>query len=212
VNDHDRFREMSAGFVLGALETEDRHAFEGHLADCADCQRDVASYAPIPSLLSRVSDLKVERIPDRVVDGAAARARSEWLALARSRRWWRRSAVVAAVVALVLSVAALRPDPAETPGTPLVVQPGPVSGDVSIDSRAWGTYVHLEIAGLPEMDRYVVWVVADTGEWQQAATWGPTSRGFARLGGASSIAVEDVASVVVTDGDRSETLLTAIPG
>jgi anti-sigma-K factor RskA len=213
VTDHQVLREMAAGFVLGALDADDRRTFEQHLADCEECRRQVASFAPIPGLLGEVEGFDAEPVPAGVADRAAAQVRSEWDGLTRSRRWWRWSAVAAAVVALVLAVVAVLPDGDRGPqGTALTVEPGPVSGAVVIESRAWGTYLHLDLADLPERDRYVAWVVDDAGQWQQAATWGLSPEGKARLGGASSIQADAVASVVVTDPDRTEVLLTAVAG
>ena len=42
----DRFRDWDAAYVLGALSTEDRRAFERHLASCPECAADVAELAP----------------------------------------------------------------------------------------------------------------------------------------------------------------------
>lgn len=38
-------------YVLGALDEADRAIFEGHLRDCASCQREVASYVPVMQAL-----------------------------------------------------------------------------------------------------------------------------------------------------------------
>ena len=212
MTDHDRYRELSAGFVLGALEPEERHSFEAHLAQCPECRREVASFAPIPGLMSRAQGVSRESLPDTVTERAASQARAEWLSLTKSRRSWRWAAGAAALVALAMAAVAVFPGSEDSGAIELAVEPGAVTGVVAIESRSWGTALHLELEGLPRRDRYVAWVVDDAGERQQAATWGPTAEGRARLNGASSIPTTRVIAVVVTDGNGAETLLTARTG
>jgi anti-sigma factor RsiW len=212
MTDHDRYRELSAGFVLGALEPEERHSFEAHLAQCPECRREVASFAPIPGLMSRAQGVSSESLPDTVTERAASQARAEWLSLTKSRRSWRWAAGAAALVALAMAAVAVFPGSEDSDAIELAVEPGAVTGVVAIESRSWGTALHLELEGLPRRDRYVAWVVDDAGERQQAATWGPTAEGRARLDGASSIPTTRVIAVVVTDGNGAETLLTARTG
>ena len=210
--DHEKYRELSAGFVLGALEPEERRSFEVHLAQCPDCRREVASFAPIPGLMSRAQGVSAESLPDTVTERAASQARAEWLSLARSRRSWRWVAGAAALAAIAMAAVAAFPGSEDSDAIELAVEPGAVTGVVAIESRAWGTALHLELEGLPRRDRYVAWVVDAAGERQQAATWGPTAEGRARLDGASSIPTTRVIAVVVTDGNGAETLLTARTG
>lgn len=212
MTEHARLRELAAGYVLGALGSDDRRDFETHLEGCEECRREVGSLAPLPGLLSRAAPLDVEPMPVEVADGAVAAARSQWAGLGRSRRFWRVGAMAAAVAAIVIAVVALLPGPGESEATALAVQPGDVTGAVTIEGRAWGTAVHLELANLPRREAYVAWVVDSEGARQQCATWGPTSAGVARLDGASSIPFDRVTAVVVTAADGSETLLMALAG
>jgi hypothetical protein len=94
----------------------------------------------------------------------------------------------------------------------LAIQSTAVAGEVAIDARPWGTAVHIDLEGLPQRDRYVAWVVDAAGLRQQAATWGPTPAGVARLDGASSIPADRVVSVLVTDSSGAETLVAAVAG
>src|SRR5919108_125270 len=45
MTDHRDWTDQAASYVLGALEEEDRRAFETHLASCAQCRDDVSHYA-----------------------------------------------------------------------------------------------------------------------------------------------------------------------
>jgi anti-sigma-K factor RskA len=212
MNDHDLLRELAGGFVLGALDPEERHRFETHLAGCADCRSEVAFLAPIPGLLSRLDATEAEPLPESVAARAAARARSEWVAMVRSRGRWRWAAAAAAVLAVVLGAMTMLPRSEGPDATPLAIQSTEASGEVAIEARPWGTAVHLDLEGLPQRDRYVVWVVDDAGGKQQAATWGPTPAGIAFLAGASSTPADRVTAVVVTGPDGAEALVTATVG
>jgi hypothetical protein len=50
----DRFTFDAAPYVLGALSSEDRLAFEAHLAACPLCEAQVREFAGLPGLLSRL--------------------------------------------------------------------------------------------------------------------------------------------------------------
>ncbi len=50
----DDYATWDAPYVLGALDQEQRLAYEVHLTDCADCRAAVAELSGLPGLLSRV--------------------------------------------------------------------------------------------------------------------------------------------------------------
>jgi len=211
MTDHTRLRELAAGYVLGAIDPEDRREFEAHLEECEECRKEVGSLAPIPGLLSR-APAETDPMPAGVADRAVASARSQWAGLARSRRTWRLGALAAAGVAIVFAAVALLPGSTGSGATALAVQPGDVTGEVTIDGRAWGTAIHFELANLPQREAYVAWVVDGEGDRHPCAWWGPTPTGVVRLDGASGIPFDQVNAVVVTARDGSETLLTALAG
>lgn len=47
-------RRSLASYVLGALSPADRRQLDNHLLGCADCREELASYAGLPGLLSRL--------------------------------------------------------------------------------------------------------------------------------------------------------------
>jgi anti-sigma-K factor RskA len=50
--EHDDLREQAALYVLGVLASEERKAFETHLAGCADCTAEVRSLRPTVAALA----------------------------------------------------------------------------------------------------------------------------------------------------------------
>ncbi len=80
--------ELDAAYVLGALSSEERRAFEAHLAECAWCTASVADLAGMPGLLSLVSTEDAVALLDEPAVPAASPAIVTKLAKAevRSRR------------------------------------------------------------------------------------------------------------------------------
>jgi anti-sigma-K factor RskA len=52
--EHDEWRDQAACYVLGALTPDERHAFESHLATCAECAAEVRALTGIPHALAQV--------------------------------------------------------------------------------------------------------------------------------------------------------------
>lgn len=78
MNDLDQFREMAEAYALGALDPEERAAFEAHLASgCAACEK---SLAEARWLVSQLAYLAPEAVPskalkERLMRSAGAEAR-----------------------------------------------------------------------------------------------------------------------------------------
>ena len=209
MTDHQTYRDWSAAYLLGALDAAERKEFEPHLSSCEQCQRDVASFAPVPGLLSRIESPDIEQAPGRIADRAATQVRSELAGLVRSRGRWRWAAVAAAV-ALIALVASALPGRQVSQATELAIDPGSQAvGEITIETKPWGTSVEISLTDLPPHDRYIAWVVNRDGEWQQIAAWGPTPGARARVTGASSIPTNDIDAVVVTADDPGDTIATA---
>lgn len=206
MKDHTHFREWSAAFVLGALDSDDRAAFELHLTDCEKCQQDVARFAPLPALLNR-SQADDGAASPRAVELATGAIADEWHALRRSRQRWQWVAGVAAVFAVVALVVPALFRGSTDEGTSVALAPGSsATGSILVVERTWGTAVEIDVANLPDSDTYVAWAVSVDGRWDQMATWGPTPAARAKVSGASSIATRDLDRVVITTADKADTV------
>lgn len=213
--DHDRFRDLTAAYVIGALDPADRAELDRHLQDCADCRADVVAFAPLPALLGRVEPHEVD-LPDpsRGSDALVASVLEDERRLVGSRQRWRWLAGAAGVIAIALGLVAVLDDDAPTRrggGVELAVDVAApdVTAEVVADRREWGTYVHLSAAGLPERDVYLMWTVDQTGSWEPIGSWGPTAGGRAQLGCSTSLDLEEIDRVVVTSATRDDELLVA---
>ena len=96
--DHDRYRELTAAYVIGALESSERAEIESHLQTCETCRQDVVAFAPLPALLGRLdsADHDPGDVGTAGADALVASVRADIDRLDRSRRRWRRGAAVAA--------------------------------------------------------------------------------------------------------------------
>lgn len=206
MSDHEQFGEWSGAYVLGALNTAERMAFERHLETCESCRADVASFAPIPGLLGKVELSQSDPVPPEVLADASSRVLEERNALVSSRQRWRWATVAAIVALAAVVLGGLRgPDV-----TAVALQPEwGVTGEVTVSARGWGTEVGFDLAQLPPEVTCIAWAVDTEGEWQPVAWWGPTPTHQARLTGASSLQLSDVIEIVVTTTDREEIVTRA---
>lgn len=208
---HEHYRHWTAAYVLGALDPVERHEFEEHLSQCAECQEEVRSFAPIPGLLAKVEQPGPVTVPGSIEERAVSRVRSEWTALVRSRRRWQVLAVAAAL-ATVFAFATLLSTPAPGSGTLLVFSDGALArGEIAVDQRPWGTEVVLELEELPDASFYTAWAIDEGGNWYHVAAWGPTPNSSVMVVGASPLDVADLDRIVVTTGDRDRMILEAWP-
>jgi anti-sigma-K factor RskA len=105
---HGEFEELAAGYVLGALEPDDEHAFQQHLGGCPICEASVRELEAVVGELA-YSAPAVEP-PDTVWAGIRREIRAEAVRpgpIARPRGGSRRPVGWLAAAAAVLAVVAL---------------------------------------------------------------------------------------------------------
>jgi anti-sigma-K factor RskA len=212
-NDHDRYAEWAAAYTLGALDAEDRRAFETHLAACSVCAAELAALAPVPALIAKIDPGDVERQPDPAhAASIAAAAKREIRAIRRrSRRWQLTAAGFAAAALILVAVLLVTPRHGDNPPaqTASVLSSAASTTDVTVSPRAWGTEITLHITGLPARDSYQLWTVDINGTWTTAATWSPTPAGVVRLTGASRTPTDQIERVLITSQDPDDLLVAA---
>lgn len=122
MNDHERYAEWDAAYVLSALAPHDRKAFEVHLGTCPRCQAAVAELMPLPGLLAYARPVDQDEIPEPPAD---------LLDRVRARRRRRRirprlvlaGAAVAAAIAAAFVLGTIVPLPSSPPRETLALRP-----------------------------------------------------------------------------------------
>lgn len=215
---HEHLRRDLGSYVLGALDPADSARLGEHLATCAECRQELASFAAVPGLMSR---LRIDEVLDHSllpppallprVLGAVERER--WANRNRLRRWRVAAAGLAAtaVAAGALFVAGQAPDQVEEqPSQQLVATAGSAAtGVVALAPRDWGTSVELTVAGLPPAGAYVAWIEDPAGARTAVASWGPTDDGGAVITGATALDPQAVRSLTV-ETDDGQRLLSSV--
>src|SRR5687767_3708608 len=101
MSNHHDWTDHAASYVLGALDEDERRAFEAHLEGCARCREDVSQYADATQLIAQSVPVVAPpaALRERVLAEAGA---TRPIATARSRRpaFWRWSAAAGFVLAV----------------------------------------------------------------------------------------------------------------
>jgi anti-sigma factor RsiW len=220
--DHDELRRLLGGYLLGGLDEVDTERLDAHLLDCDECRDELERLSPVPELLQRLPEANqagssgpvalavsakpsAERIESLLRKMRAERSRENRLARVR---WLAAAAVV--VIAAAIGYGVITSDrgdrtPTALPSPALVTARfesaagSGLSGEAVLTPKVWGVSVSLDVARLQGDGPFYCQVRNDRGEVQQAAVWGPTPTGSARVIGASSIQLRNVSAIAVAD-------------
>ncbi|MFI7539804.1 zf-HC2 domain-containing protein [Actinoplanes sp. NPDC049599] len=220
--DHDELRRLLGGYLLGGLDDTDTDRLDAHLLSCDECRAELDRLAPVPELLRSLEHALPVTVtagtrpsPARI-ESLLARMRAE-KSRNRRRSTGRRLAVAAAVTLVVaggVGVIITRDD-APPPGPPPTAAPSQpvvtavfeasdgsgITGQAVLTGKTWGVSVDLTMSKLPGRGPFVCKVGKADGTQEQAAIWGPTPSGNAKVTGASSIQLRNVSTVAVADHD-----------
>jgi len=220
--DHDELRRLLGGYLLGGLDEADTDRLDAHLRDCDECRTELDLLAPVPETLRALDDALPaavaagSRPSPALIESLLARMRAE-RSRDRRRGMGRRLAAVAAVMLLVaagVGVIVTRdqeppagPPPVAAPSQPAVTavfeaaDGSGLAGQAVLTGKTWGVSVDLTVSKLPGRGPFVCRVSNADGVVEQAAIWGPTPSGNAKVTGASSIQLRNVREVAVADHD-----------
>jgi hypothetical protein len=224
----DRYKDWDAAYVLGALDAEDRRAYERHLATCTECAAGVAQFAGLPGILSRLSpedalallaeEDVVAGVDDHLRDGVHTPGLVQRLAVAsgRRRRRTRFAVTGTAIVIVALLATGGIVYTANQPTTVAAVAMAPlgqhsVTARMSVTSKAWGTrfdwscsYYH-DVWSTPAS--YDLVVTTKSGATSTVATWSSAGPHAADLSASSNIAIGDIRSVEIRLTGTTKALL-----
>ncbi|HEV8566129.1 MAG TPA: zf-HC2 domain-containing protein [Actinoplanes sp.] len=221
--DHDEVRRLLGGYLLGGLDEADTDRLDAHLLDCDECRTELERLAPIPELLQRLPEAQrangtagpialamsakpsPERIESLLRKMRAERSRENRVARIR---WLAAAAVV--LIAAAIGFGVLTSDrgtrpPQALPSPQLVTARfvsaagSGLSGEAVLTPKVWGVSVSLDVSRLQGDGPFICQVRNTSGEVQQAAVWGPTPSGNAKVIGASSIQLRNVSAIAVAD-------------
>lgn len=210
---HDELRRLLGSYVLGALDPSERAQLEAHLASCPNCREELASYAGLPGLLSRLSLQEATESallppPSLLPRVLAAVDHERARGVRRLHRWQAATAALCVAALVTFLVAALPRAVGPQPSRQSLVASSGVSasGQVTLEPRPWGTAVHLRLQTLPAAPAYTAWTVDAAGVRSAVATWGPTGDGRAEVTGATALEQDAVRSLIVSTADGRDLL------
>ena len=209
-------------YVLGALDPAERSRVDAHLATCADCRDELASFAGLPGLLGRVSRAEVEAEPsdpgpqllDRLLSAAASERRHD-----RRRRWL--TSVAAAVIALAAIGVAIgvgqdrhQAVSAKAGVSETFTATNPVNNvqaSVTEWKKGWGASLQVTVAGVTAElagPRCQLIAVGPGGKTDVAASWAAPDQGYTGpskvdANGATALASTEITGFKVVGADGS---------
>lgn len=229
------------GYLLGALEPEDRSTFETHLHGCEICRAELVRLSPLPGLLHQISLEDFEDLPEPdamppPADGPvpvtvaeepivldATRAPEPPYQQPR-RRYWMVAAAAALVMVLtvggILGYRALQ-EPAQQVASGITWSATDsttgVHGDAELVQHGWGTQVNIRLEHVePNKPCWLV-VKGRDGAKQIAGWWKTESDAVDAIPAPTAYAVKDIAKIEVMtvpdnpDADEAKRLVTLSP-
>ena len=223
--EHDELRRLLGGYLLGGLDETDTDRLDAHLRDCDDCRAELDILAPVPELLKRLPEtvranggeaeagpalaIGTRPSPERI-EGLLRRMRAE---KARGRRMAQVRWLAAAAVVLVAVAIGIGVQIADRSNQTTSALPSPelvtaqfesaagsgLSGQAVLTPKTWGSSVALDVSRLQGDGPFICQVHNFGGQIEQAAVWGPTPTGNAKVIGASSMQLPNVSEIVIAD-------------
>jgi anti-sigma factor RsiW len=222
-DDHDELRRLLGGYLLGGLDDADTDRLDAHLRDCDECRAELDRLAPVPELLQRLPETQranaasgpvlltlAAKPSEERIESLLRRMRAD---RSRDRRVARVRWLAAAAVVLIAAAVGFGVLNSDRGGPPRQVLPSPqlvtarfesavgsgLSGQAVLTPKVWGVSVSLDVTRLQGNGPFICRVRDAGGEVEQAAIWGPTPTGNAKVTGASSTQLRNVSAIMISD-------------
>ena len=210
--DHAEAQQSLGSYVLGALDAPERVAVEEHLKTCAACRAELVGFAGLPGLMGRLTatEAREGRLPPppSLLPAAIAAVHNEKSREFRRGRRWKAGALAAigtavAACAALIVVLSTGTTTAPVPSGRSMVSTAnsAAAGAISLQTKPWGTQIHLMLTGLPQHETFTAWAIDASGHHTPAATWRATFNGSADVTGAAPIAPSEIDKVQITTAD-----------
>jgi anti-sigma-K factor RskA len=211
----DPFAHDDAAYVLGALSSDERAAFERHLETCPECTKRVREVASMPALLASVPASAYGDEPDdppaNLLPHLLSRVRFEQ----RRRRWLTSGLAGLAAACLVALAVVVWPSSSATsaprPQAMSALVSSPVHATAALSSVAWGTKIDLVCEYYTNPTRqwdYQLVVVDKNNVPHPAGSWKLVPGKVAHFTGGTAVARDQISKVQITVGDRAILQLT----
>ncbi|MDQ2750453.1 MAG: zf-HC2 domain-containing protein [Actinomycetota bacterium] len=212
----DPFAYDDAAYVLGALSSDERAAFERHLETCADCAARVREVSAVPALLAGIPASTYgdenEAPPDNLLPHLLNRVRFEQ----RRRRWVTTGLAGLAAACLVALAVVIWPSSSPSSSAPKpqamsALVASPVHATAALSSAAWGTKIDLVCEYYTKPTRqvdYTLVIVDRQNVSHPAGTWRLVPGQIAHFTGGTSVARDQISKVQITVGVRPILQLT----
>ena len=216
----DPFAHDDAAYVLGALSSDERAAFERHLESCRQCTERVRELSSMPTLLAGVPASaygdEEQAPPADLLPHLLSRVRFE-----QRRRRWVTSGLAGLVAACLVALAvAVWPGSSPRPGTRTAVavaqemsqvSSSPVHATAAVSSVAWGTKIELVCEYYSPPTKawdYELVVVDKQNIAHPAGSWKLVPGQVAHFTGGTALTRDQISKVEITAGDHAILQLT----
>jgi hypothetical protein len=226
----DPFEHYDAAYLLGALSSEERAAFETHLSRCAACTARVVELRPVTAALASAGDAVQDALsPSREQH---AERESAWtppasqtdrvtglirrIQLRRRRTRWAVGALATVAVATIAALAIALATPANPAGE-VAAQPMTATGPADVRATAaitaapWGSEITIDCSytGSAEYtsdDVYALEVVDQAGQAQQIGSWTLSQNTQATFTSGTALRPSEIRALRVTEPDGTVVL------
>jgi Putative zinc-finger len=213
----DSFAHDDGAYVLGALSSDERTAFERHLLTCTACTGRVRELAALPALLAGLptgayTDDAHDSPPASLLPSLLEHLRSQ-----RRRRHWLTAGLagLAAACVLALAVVAWPTRPAPAPRVQAAsfqsmteasgIVNSPLHATAAVVAVKWGTQIRLacryDAADTPGVD-YLLVVVDKDNVAHPAGSWKLSPGAVAHFTGGTALRSDQISKVEIAVGNR----------
>jgi hypothetical protein len=213
----DPYAHLDAAYLMGALDPEERAAYEAHLADCADCRAAVERGRPVLAALAvgdesmlDGTDEPVPPMPELLLPALLARARRDQ----RRRRLGAGAlggvaAACAIVIAVLIGTSGHSADLVQR--AMARVHDSPVIATAALRPTNWGTQIEITCRYRPGSGslagyRYALVARGTDGATYQLGSWKLSPGQPMHFTAGTALASSQIAAIVITDSDGTRLL------
>jgi anti-sigma-K factor RskA len=175
----ESIHDLAAGYVLDALDADERRSFETHLPECAACREQVGELASTAVALAYAAEgpLPPEELRERVL-GAARAERGRVVSL-RHRRWTPAgiaAVAAAAAIAVGLGLWATLGSEGTRAREPQTLALTGANGSLAVGRTGTAVLTVRQVRPAPAGKTYEIWVIPTGGKPAPAGLFGGSGR------------------------------------